>query len=293
MSVTITSTSSSNLAKVGFGAYTTTGTIGASATPIAFSTAYVDSASGWNGNTTYTIPRTGTYTVTTSITVSPATVNTGSCFIAIAQNGTAITGAGSAFGMPMGTQVYTGSVTITAPFTVGDTITMLSNQNAAVTTSIIEAVISLTSINAATGTGGGGGPVSPVVAAYTRNANLSITTTDSKVIWDTLVFDTNSMGNTSNGIFTAPTTGYYRISAGIYLNPNTGTAGGYLVLYVNSSFLYRIVERAVSTGYEMNGTVLVALGAGDTFYIAANSGSGTSTMINSSPFNYVMIEQVH
>jgi hypothetical protein len=156
MPVSITSTSTSALAKVGFSAYTTTGTVPASIAPMTLASVYTDTASGWNGTNTYTIPITGNYTVSFSPTLSPTSAG-GTAFIGISRNGTPLPGAAASLPQDGAGQQYNASITITYPFTAGDTVTFTAYQNTGHTVNIIEAVASITSINAATGSGGGGG----------------------------------------------------------------------------------------------------------------------------------------
>ena len=129
----------------------------------------------------------------------------------------------------------TGTVTLLAPVTnTNRTITLPDETGTAVTTGSTAAV---SQAMLAAGVASNG----PAFSAYASAQSSAITSTvDTKVLFDTEIFDTNS--NFASSRFTPTVAGYYQINATVRFN-GTFTAGG-LILFKNG----------VTVGYLENGT---------------------------------------
>lgn len=123
------------------------------------------------------------------------------------------------------------------------------------------------------------------------SSNLNNVTGDYTVYtvpWNSVRFDANGDINTSTGVFTAPATGIYRISASVALTQlgtnhvlgslllNTSGGGSYVLGYCNP-----FAEAEKLTGDNrllIGGTVLVQMSASDTAYISIQVDNGTKTV---------------
>jgi hypothetical protein len=79
--------------------------------------------------------------------------------------------------------------------------------------------------------GGTGTNTIPAFSAYAGSAQSLPTTTETKLLFNTEEFDTNSNYDTSNGRFTPTVAGYYRVNGGYSIT--TTQTGLYLYLFKN------------------------------------------------------------
>lgn len=77
----------------------------------------------------------------------------------------------------------------------------------------------------------------PVVGAYQRtNAQPINHATDTTMVYDSKIIDTNNSFNTSNGRYSCPTKGYYRISSSVFFTAYTAGIG--------NAFQMRFIRRS-------------------------------------------------
>ena len=124
-------------------------------------------------------------------------------------------------------------------------------------------------------------PLQPTFSAYlsAQQANVTGNLTAYSYVCDTEVFDVGGNYATGTGVFTAPITGRYFLSAGAYLTGSV-TIDRILVYIVTSNRTYRTViyRNASAEGIWGNISVLVDMDASDTAYPQAYTyGNGADT----------------
>tara|TARA_B100001287_G_scaffold273173_1_gene276134 strand:+ start:600 stop:1121 length:522 start_codon:yes stop_codon:yes gene_type:complete len=106
-------------------------------------------------------------------------------------------------------------------------------------------------------------PARPAFSAHLTNAT-NITSSNNTIVFNSVVHNQGSHYNSSNGIFTAPVTGLYYLSAGIGVFLNSATDSRFLVVYLqtgNTSYQDLLLtgrENAVNTSGSTYGGVNVA-----------------------------------
>ena len=76
-------------------------------------------------------------------------------------------------------------------------------------------------------------PAKPAFYVHLSNAT-SITSSNNTIVFNSVVHNQGNHYNSSNGIFTAPVTGLYYLSASIGIFLNTGSDSRYLVVYLQT-----------------------------------------------------------
>ena len=76
-------------------------------------------------------------------------------------------------------------------------------------------------------------PAKPAFSTHLSNA-VDITSSNNTIVFNSVVHNQGNHYNSSNGIFTAPVTGLYYLSAGIGVFLNTGSDSRYLVVYLQT-----------------------------------------------------------
>jgi hypothetical protein len=116
--------------------------------------------------------------------------------------------------------------------------------------------------------------------------------------WDAAkVYDTNGALNAATGIFTAPETGYYSITAGILYSSNTWAAGDPMDLNVVKNGVivksHRQNTTASTTNFGVDVSDIVFLAVNDTLSVSAfhSRGAGTS-LLPSAPWCTISIAKV-
>ena len=124
--------------------------------------------------------------------------------------------------------------------------------------------------------GGGGGAGNPSFMAYfTNNTNLTLTSqVPSKLVYDTLAYNLGSAFNIGTSTFTAPTTGLYNFSCGLYFKFNTGggllTAIPYVMQLTTTQNNFSLISPNLLGG--VGGTNQIGFTMGNSFYCNMNSG---------------------
>lgn len=111
----------------------------------------------------------------------------------------------------------------------------------------------------------------PVVAAYLASVEFT-DIAGASINFDSKIYDTNNIvtapsPGAGSWFFTAPVTGYYRISG----NLNTGGAGDILRLYVNGSVKIGLLGVTQDTSFAITYLSTVQLTAGDTAFVSFQS----------------------
>ena len=131
---------------------------------------------------------------------------------------------------------------------------------------------------------------SPYKFSGWRNATLTINSTDIVVPLDVKDFDSLSLYNSSNGLFTAPKTGYYQVQS-----QTTGTTNAsymWATLFVNGTARRRgnriqPSSGSVSSQHAVFG--LIFLNAGDTMATGAATGNSNALEVGNRYLNYTDI----
>ncbi len=141
-------------------------------------------------------------------------------------------------------------------------------------------------ISAIGGGGGGGNPSFMAYVTNTYNATF-VMTTPVTIIYDTIAYNLGSAFNLGTSIFTAPTTGLYNFSCGVYLQFVSGGGLATSIPYVmqltttlgNFSLVSsNLLVPTVQTGFTMGNSFYAPMRAGDTAFITLVS---TNTSIPS------------
>ena len=122
-----------------------------------------------------------------------------------------------------------------------------------------------------TGVAGNG----PAFSAYASATQAVASSTTTKIVYDTEVFDTNS--NFASNRFTPTIAGYYQISSGLFL-PGSASGGAILYLYKNGGEYAQFSRLNMSSSLNImgSGSILVYLNGSTDYvemYVNQNSGS--------------------
>lgn len=147
-----------------------------------------------------------------------------------------------------------------------------------------------------------------VAARYTcANADALAHDTTAKLCFDTKSFDTHSATSftdfaTADWAYTAPVSGYYKVSAAVRVESWTASAANYVIfsLYKNNAqysvlqwFTKEANQADSSIGYQ--GTDTVYLDAGDYIdirFYQNNTTSDSAALVSNANYNYVTIERI-
>lgn len=129
-------------------------------------------------------------------------------------------------------------------------------------------------------------PGQPAFLAYLANQLLNVTgaSTTYTVLYDTTVYNIGSGYNTGTGDYTAPLTGKYQISAGLYLGglAATNTTGQMSIISSNGNyFIYDGTIggiRNTSSISCISGSMLIDMDAADTVHINIFITGGTKVI---------------
>lgn len=127
---------------------------------------------------------------------------------------------------------------------------------------------SITQAKLATGVAG----TAPAFSAYQSSAQTVTLNVQTKVLFQTEEFDTNSNYDTSNSRFTPTVAGYYQVNAGVNVATTATTIA--LTVYKNGAAFKRMQSTASATG-QCNGTSLVYMN-GSTDYIEIYTNLGAT-----------------
>jgi hypothetical protein len=270
------------------GASTTSVPTGSSGTKVLNLTPVFDTNSGWNAtNQAYTIPVSGYYDITASIYTGSFTTNVdigvfiNGSYVEIATSpnttGSATTAIGNrSFSLSAGTTVSLGTYQNS-----GST----QNYGAYNPTSLKITRISGPSVLAATET---------VACNYYTTAGTSVPTSGSVLVYGTKNFDTNGAYNTSTGIYTAPVSGKYFVSA--QYATTSSTIGTFFIQVLKNGSVYSQTtqNRLAAIGSTMSPTIstIINCNAGDTLQINFQTSISSQTLTTNSSENNLSILRV-
>lgn len=150
-----------------------------------------------------------------------------------------------------------------------------------------------------------GYPISPsnlvkAVARYTTNAAQSITGSYAIIDFEDKSFDSrNSVTTGASWKFTAPEAGYYRAKASVLLNTGGGWAAGEYIslgIYKNGSVqsysdVHQTATHSTYAPCQIEDIVYLQAGEYLDIRLSQNSG-GNISLLNSSSYNYITVEQI-
>ncbi len=134
-------------------------------------------------------------------------------------------------------------------------------------------------------------------AYRTTNQTVAGGSTSTTIVFDTAISNLGGAYNTSTGVFTAPTTGYYAFSSTVYFNQLNVPAGVTQVIlgYTGSVQSLRLIQQSIASALGGSVMILTAswsmpMTAGDTikmqpFTDGAGNYSIAGAALSSSAFN--------
>ena len=130
--------------------------------------------------------------------------------------------------------------------------------------------------------------VNRIVSMSATSSTARSVSTTTKMIFETVQFDTAGAYSSSTGVYTCPTTGYFQVNASILVG--SGVGGSYATLYKNGVISYAGSQYGSNSQNNSCINCIVQCNAGDTLDIRS---SFSSTTIASSPtLNFFIINQV-
>ncbi len=138
----------------------------------------------------------------------------------------------------------------------------------------------------ATSTGYVTKPLTCAFSAYnsTQRSNFTGDGTYSTVIFDTVVYDQASNYNNGTYTFTAPVTGKYSFSMGLFLTGLTALHTVVAANIITTAYVYSCIQmtgattRTANTYLLTNGTIMASMTAGDTATVAVAVYNGTKVV---------------
>jgi C1q domain len=138
----------------------------------------------------------------------------------------------------------------------------------------------------ATSTGYVTKPLTCAFSAYnsTQRSNFTGDGTYSTVIFDTVVYDQASNYNNGTYTFTAPVTGKYSFSMGLFLTGLTALHTVVAANIITTAYVYSCIQmtgattRTADTYLLTNGTIMASMTAGDTATVAVAVYNGTKVV---------------
>lgn len=126
-----------------------------------------------------------------------------------------------------------------------------------------------------------------VVASYTRNANSTVNTTATDIVWNTAIgsLDLTAMMNTSTGVITFPSSGQYEVAISARIDTGGSAATQHVISTVgtgsvpNGLVMAASTDLAASKAYNYYPKITFNARAGDTLKIQATSATNSSTWI--------------
>jgi hypothetical protein len=136
-------------------------------------------------------------------------------------------------------------------------------------------------------------------ATVSGSQAISLTAGNSTILsYGSVSNDTHAGWNTGTNVYTIPVSGFYRLSAMLYLNAVSQGTGNYNELTVGFGSgggfrIARTLQYLVNGDISLNGSTIRYLNAGDTvaFYYASGSNM-TGTKVNDQGLNYIAIERL-
>ena len=259
-----------------------------SATPaiVSFGSTVFDTSGSWNGSTTYTIPVSGYYKITSQLTYNISTISS-NVFLDNFINKNGISTGYNRILIPNLTGFYSHTVTVYQKFNAGDTISCsVVNANASTITANVHNDVNLTFLQIERASGPSVIAATETVAAKVNNSGgttIAASSVDTKVTYNTIVKDTHGAFSTVNNRFTAPISGWYSVKASVRFDIASWTALDRhdMLLYKNggsSQYLKSDLLPITSSYYpgSLTGTTEIYLIAGDYLEIFVRQPSGTT-----------------
>jgi hypothetical protein len=139
-----------------------------------------------------------------------------------------------------------------------------------------------------------------VVARGVNSAGTTYANSETVLVYDsTKTYDTHGALNTSTGVFTAPESGYYQVSAAVMFNGAAyiTTQFGILNVYKNGTWYatlnYPVFEASTTNVLQMQGSTGIFLAKGDTVSIFVRNSRGSTALSSNSERNYFSIHKTN
>lgn len=139
-------------------------------------------------------------------------------------------------------------------------------------------------------------PATDSLVRVYRNAAFTLAAAGSDVIFDTVSFGNTSLFNTTTGIYTAPETGFYRVSGQLVTISGAAEAVVQMAVYVNGVMVSSVAVRGTTStaiSQNVNGSHVVYALAGQAIKVqGAHSGVGSINGVPASVNTYATFERI-
>ena len=139
-----------------------------------------------------------------------------------------------------------------------------------------------------------------VAASYQTNAGQGLTSVAETIVYEDLLYDTHNAYNTTTGVFTAPISGKYRVSANYIFAAGTWNINEVSTLYISVDSLTKVYDICRFMAYTSfneyaycGGSLTISLNKGQTLEIGqGGSYSGTKNLLTDAGWNNFSIERI-
>lgn len=266
---------------------TPTGTPQSSDTIVNWGAAAVDTHGAWNGTTTYTVPVSGYYEMSSTIYVTGTSATSKGAQISLRKNGSAV-----AITSPITDAASTRNgafATTVVSCVAGDTLSVYFSTQFA--SPVFQSGVGTFTIKKVQGPSAVG--ATETIAARYYASSTSISSSLATIVWTTKDQDTH--GAMSSGVFTVPAAGRYQVNSCVALGGTYALNNNVTFQIQKNSAAYSTLTfyaAAAITAHDPCVSDVVTAVAGDTIRVQASSQATSPSIVPSNDRNYISIIRV-